>query len=175
MSTTASDQDAPYLRLFEQVAPEYQHRQKFVRSGEALATSDVYLKWYDISRQETPIPPELVAEAHSFLLSELETGSLPLKQEVGFAIHHQCASVHILYICTWRNENEVWETLYHKHLAEGGPFQQFERSTTTPTFCVWVLGIVSHEQQAWTRYLTSQRDNAAKHAYVQDQYTGPVE
>ena len=49
-----------------------------------------------------------------------------------------------------------------------------ERSSTTPTFCVWVLGAVWHEQQAWTRYLYSERDDAAKYAYVQDQMTGLV-
>ncbi|GCE28783.1 hypothetical protein KDA_42670 [Dictyobacter alpinus] len=166
--------EVPYLEMFGQVAPAYQHRQKQVMPREALSTAHVYLKWYDIYRQETPIPAELGAEARSFLLSELERGKLPLKDEVGFAIHHQCSSVYILYICSWRNENEVWETLYIKDLTTDGPFQKVRREDTTPTFCVWVLAAVWHEQQAWTRYLSSSRDDAAKHAYVQDQFEGLV-
>src|SRR6266566_1231239 len=43
-------------------------------------------------------------------------------------------------------------------------------SPTAPTFSVWVLGAVWHEQQAWTRYLYSQRDDPAKYAYAQDQF-----
>jgi hypothetical protein len=161
-------------RLFEQVAPAYQHRQKFAAPNDALISDNVYLKWYDIYREETPIPAPFVDEARSFLLSELAAGSLPLKNEIGFAIHHQCATVYILYICTWRNENEVWETIYIKDLAGDNVFRQLERSSTTPTFCVWVLGVVGYEQQAWTRYLSSPRDDAAKHAYLQEQMMGPV-
>ena len=174
MSEAESVQDISYLRTFEQVMPEYQHRQKFVKPGDALITSKVYLKWYDIYREELPISSELVSDARSFLLSEMETGNLQLNNELGFAIHHQCSNIYILYICTWRNENEVWETLYHKDLTGDGKFRVLERSSTTPTFCVWVLGAVWHEQQAWTRYLCSERDDAAKYAYVQDQMTGLV-
>ena len=174
MSKAEPVKDTPYLRMFEQVAPAYQHRQKFVKPGEALITSNVYLKWYDIYREETPIPSQLVDEARSFLLTELEAGTLPLKNEVGFAIHHQCSTVYILYICTWRNENEVWETIYVKDLTADSAFRLLERGSTAPTFCVWVLEVVWHEQQAWTHYLYSKRDDAAKHAYVQDQMTGLV-
>ena len=66
------------------------------------------------------------------------------------------------------------ETLYHKDLSGDSQFRVLERSSTTPTFCVWVLGAVWYEQQAWTRYLYSERDDAAKYAYVQDQMTGLV-
>jgi hypothetical protein len=174
MSKAEAVQDISYLRTFEQVVPDYQHRHKFVKPGDALIASKVYLKWYDIYREEVPISSELVSEARSFLLSEMEAGNLQLKNELGFAIHHQCSNSYILYICTWRNENELWETLYHKDLTGDGTFRVLERSSTTPTFCVWVLGAVWHEQQAWTHYLYSERDDAAKYAYVQDQMTGLV-
>ena len=35
-------------------------------------------------------------------------------------------------------------------------------STHRPTFCVWELGAVWHEQQAWSRYLRSSRDESAE-------------
>jgi hypothetical protein len=174
MSKTEPSLDTSYLHMFEQVAPTYQHRQKFIEPGDALTTSDVYLKWYDIYRQETPIPAQFVHETHSFLRSELDVGTLPLKNELGFVIHHQCSAVYILYICTWRNENEVWETIYSKDVNNDGPFQLLERGSTAPTFCVWVLGVVWHEQQAWTRYLYSKRDDVAKHTYIHDQIIGLV-
>jgi hypothetical protein len=166
--------DISYLRQFEQVVPEYQHRQKFAMPGDALITPYIYLKWYDLYREESPISAEFVQEARSFLLAELETGKLSLNNELGFVVHHQCATVSILYVCTWRNENELWETLYFRDLAGDGKFRLCERDATTPTFCVWVLGAVWHEQQAWTRYLYSQRDEVAKYAYVRDQMRGLV-
>jgi hypothetical protein len=56
-----------------------------------------------------------------------------------------------------------------------GPFHLFPQSGThRGTFCVWELGAVLHEQQAWIRYLYSARDDAARREYVADQYAGPV-
>jgi hypothetical protein len=174
MPEPESVQDISHLGRLEQVAPEYRHRQKFVKPGDALISPKVYLKWYDIYREEMPISSQLVHVARDFLLSEIETGKLPLENELGFLIHHQSADIYILYVCTWRNENEVWETIYFRDLKDGGDFRLLERGSTAPTFCVWVLGAVWHEQQAWTRYLYSQRDDAAKYAYLQDQMTGLV-
>jgi hypothetical protein len=46
--------------------------------------------------------------------------------------------------------------------------------THRPTFCVWELGAVWHEQQAWSRYLRSPRDAAARQAYLESCYEGAV-
>jgi hypothetical protein len=39
---------------------------------------------------------------------------------------------------------------------------------------VWELGAVCHEREAWTHYLLSARDKAAKDAYLHDSYSGVV-
>ncbi len=36
-----------------------------------------------------------------------------------------------------------------------------------PAFCVWELGAVCHEQDAWSRYLLSERDADARRAYLE--------
>lgn len=167
-------QDISYLDQFEQVDSAYQHRPKVARPAEALITSNVYFKWYNLSFADLPISRTDEDEARSFLLAELEAGNLPLSKEIGFAVHHRCSGSYNMYICTWRHENELWETLYTRDVQEGSKFHVIERKNTTPTFCVWVLGIVWHEQQAWTHYLGTRRDTAAKYAYVQDQMTGLV-
>jgi hypothetical protein len=41
-----------------------------------------------------------------------------------------------------------------------------------PTFCVWELFPVWHEQQAWLRFLSSARDQPAAHAWLHDLYVG---
>jgi hypothetical protein len=46
--------------------------------------------------------------------------------------------------------------------------------THIPTFCVWELGVVWHEQQAWSDFLRSPRGPASRKAYLHDTYDGEV-
>ena len=160
--------------LFKEVSPTYQHAPKWVQPAPALHTAQAYLKWYVIYPQALPIDTAQLTEAQTFLADEINAGRLALHHEVGFVVLHRCARVLIIYACTWRNDNEVWETLFHKDLTTNGSYQRLKREDTSPTFCVWVLPAVLHEQQAWTRYLQSTRDHAAQAAYLADQLIGPV-
>jgi hypothetical protein len=160
--------------LFSQVSSSYQHQHKSARPGPALETSDVYLKWSLIEPESLPITSAQVNEAQTFLLEELNSGRLKLSNEVGFVVQHRCAKVLILYVCTWRGDNEVWETLYHTVLQPQARYKVTQRENASPTFCVWVLPAVLHEQRAWVKYLESARDLVAQEAYLHDQFTGQV-
>jgi len=148
--------------------------QVYISAPLSRHNSNVYLKWYLIHPESLPIANDPIANAQAFLRSEVEAGRLALNNEVGFVVQHRCAELFILYVCTWRGNNEVWETLYHKDVTPGSHFKVFERENTSPTFCVWVLPVVLHEQKAWVRYLRSQRNAAAKDVYLNDQLTGLV-
>ncbi len=53
-------------------------------------------------------------------------------------------------------------------------FALFPREKThKPTFCVWELAPVWHEQQAWVRFLKSARDEAAAQAWLGDSIRRP--
>ena len=158
---------------FNQVSSDYRHYAKLIRPGPALITSDVYFKWLLIYPQSLPISEEQVDEAQTFLWEEI-VSSLELKDEVGFVVQHRCAEVLILYVCTWRSNNEVWETLYHRSIAPAAHYKKLARQDTSPTFCVWVLSAVAHEQRAWTRYLRSERGDEARAAYLSDQLSDEV-
>jgi hypothetical protein len=160
--------------MFNQVSADYRHVQKTVRPGPALVTTDTHLKWHLIQPESLPISEAQVLEAQTFLREELASGRLGLKDEVGFVVQHRTAEWLILYVCSWRGNNEVWETLYQQHLGSGVGYQVFQRENTSPTFCVWVLSAVAHEQQAWSRYLLSGRDQTAKEVYLSDQLAGTV-
>jgi hypothetical protein len=56
--------------------------------------------------------------------------------------------------------------------ADFGPFT-FD-SSHRGTFCVWELGVVWHEQQAWNRFLLSKRSPEDAALYLNDQHEGPV-
>ena len=71
-------------------------------------------------------------------------------------IFHLCGeSFYFLIVLTWRNQNEMWESLYGQDVAKGGGFQLIPQGTHLEVICVWELGAVVHERQAWTEYLMS--------------------
>jgi hypothetical protein len=62
-------------------------------------------------------------------------------------ILHRVGGAYLLIVSTWRNDNELWETVYFKDSGEFEltPFPE----TAEATYCVWEMGAVLHEQQAW--------------------------
>lgn len=159
--------------FFQQVEPSYQHYPKKVHPADALQTLEACLKWYLIYPEHLPISEEEREEAQRFVQEELSTGQLEMKNEVGFVVQHRTPEWMILYVCSWRGNNEIWETLYHKRLSAGG-YEMHRRKDTTGTFCVWVMAAVRHEQKAWSCYLRSGRDEAAQEAYLNDQLNDVV-
>ncbi len=160
--------------LFQQVSANYNHSDKQVQPASPLVGDGIYLKWYLVYPPARPFADADIRQAQAFVQQEIECGQLALKNQIGFVVQHRCASVDIFYVCSWRNDNEVWETLYTKAIDETGEFQQVQRDFTTGTFCVWVIPVVAHEQKAWRRFLVSARDEAAQRAYARDQLAGVV-
>jgi hypothetical protein len=163
----------------EQVAgvdPEYRHIEKVVHPEPSLALNGTILKWYDIASEEAPVPLALRALARRNLRDAAHDGALADLGELGFVILHRCGeSFYFLLVSTWRNENELWETVWAKNGDEDVFFRPWTADGShRPTFCVWELGAVSHERDAWSRFLCSPRDEAAKHAYLRDCYSGVV-
>lgn len=158
------------------VAADYVHGDKFITPGRGLVVGGTHLKWYDIAGPKAPVEPDIATLARNHLILENEYGALKLKGDIGFVILHRCGrEFYFLIVNTWANENEIWEQVYAKENAATPAFTLFPRQgPQLPTFCVWELGAVLHEQQAWRRYLYSSRDDAARRAYLSDQYEGPV-
>lgn len=154
------------------VKPGYEHVSKLVQPGPAIAVAGGLLKWYDIATSDKPVPAEVAALARE----ALESAAPRLDGELGFVILHRCGeSFYFLLISTWRNENELWETVWAKpgeHEPAFGPWPL--AAGHHPTFCVWELRAVCHEQVAWSRYLRSPRRANDMDAYLTDRYEGPA-
>ena len=152
------------------VAADYVHRDKLAIPREGLVVSRSRLKWSNIARSETPVPAGIEALARKFL------GNTEVRGDLGFVILHRCGEgFYFLLVSTWRNENELWETVYAKASAAKADFSLFTfDSSHRGTFCVWELGIVCHELQAWKRFLLSSRGLEDVALYLQDQHEGPV-
>ena len=157
------------------VGTGYRHATKEIEPAPAITLGETVLKWYDIAPADEPVPSHVLVLARGTLHVAAQDGALDLVDELGFVILHRCGeSFYFLIVCTWRNENEVWSTVFAKdedeHAFRPWPVEGAHR----PTFCVWELGAVWHEQQAWSRYLRSERHDEARHAYLHDTFAGEV-
>ncbi len=151
------------------IDPDYQHKFKQVRVSDPFVTSDALLKWYEVYPESQRAPNGIIQMAHAYLLqADLEARGM------GFILLHRCgADFYFLIICTWRNSNELWETVFYKNgeaMAEFAPFPR--NGDHKPTLCVWELVPVWHEQQAWVRFLRSQRDGKAALMWLSDCFEG---
>ncbi|HEV7488403.1 MAG TPA: hypothetical protein VGQ65_22230 [Thermoanaerobaculia bacterium] len=152
------------------VPDTYKHYPKRITPNDDLLLGGARLKWYDIHRAESRISDAVQKEARDFLRNDSD---LAIDGDLGFVILHRCGdSFFFLIVCTWRNANELWETTYAKD--GDAPFALFPKERHKPVFCVWELGAVIHEQQAWTNYLYSARDDEARRAWMADRFRGEV-
>ena len=158
------------------VQPDYDHVSKLVRPAESLMLDDALLKWYDVAPADARVSSGVRALARRSLRAGARSGTLELSGDLGFVVLHRCGeSFYFLLVSTWRNDNELWETVWAKDGEDAVLFRQWPiDSSHRPTFCVWELGAVDHERQAWSRYLRSARDDAARRAYLGDAYAGEV-
>ena len=158
------------------VRPDYRHVSKVIGPGPSITLGDAVLKWYDIAPADEPVPGALEVLARGSLHAAVESGALGLADDLGFVILHRCgASFYFLIVSTWRNDNEVWETVWAKNGEAEVAFRPWPREGThIPTYCVWELGAVWHEQQAWSRFLGSARGAAARKAYLRDTFEGEI-
>ena len=174
MSDTQVVEEIPDLASLGNVVPEgYEYYKKLVTPGKDLSLPNAYLKWYDIYRPGLEITQEQVVESRAFVAAEVER--LKFESELGFVLLHRAGPVLLLLLTTWRNTNELWESVYVKDVAraEGYAPVEFE-SSHRGTFCVWELGPIWHERHAWVRFLSSKRDEEAKLAYLNDRFSGLV-
>jgi hypothetical protein len=166
----------------EQLAPignvvhaGYRHVTKRISPGTPLILPDTYLKWYDLRREDQAIDPAATERARIFLTEEITGGRLPISGDLGFVIHHLSGDdTHLLLVCTWRDNNEMWETTYVKDTRRDRVFGPMAQTTHRGVICVWEFGVVAHEHEAWTRYLRSDRDTAAKRSYAESLCTGMI-
>ncbi|HTK24393.1 MAG TPA: hypothetical protein VL264_09190 [Gaiella sp.] len=155
----------------------YRHVAKHAQPASSVGLGAAVLKWYDLARPEDPVPAEVRALARGALDDAARVGELELGDGLGFVILHRCgaAGFHFLLVGTWRNDNELWETVWAKHDdADPGFHPWVAGDGHRPTFCVWELGVVAHERVAWAEYLGSPRDATARRAYLGDTFEGPV-
>jgi hypothetical protein len=167
--------DSAQLAALGNLPGSYRHVPKVVTPVMGLAVPGAYLKWYDINSEDAVIPPVTREAARDHVRSEASTGGLDLRDELGFVLLHRCGEAfYFLIVCTWREHNEMWQTVYERDGDGAFTPQAAAAPRHRPMQCVWELGVTSHERVAWSAYLRSAHDEAAKRAYLADVYAGEV-
>ncbi len=157
------------------VEAAYRHLTKEIAPAAPITLGESALKWYDIAPSDEPVPGPIRALARATLRGAVDSGAIDLDDDIGFVILHRCGEgFYFLLVSTWRNHNELWETVWARSDESAGFRPWRLEGTHRPTFCVWELGAVWHEQQAWSRFLRSERDADAREAYLEDSYAGEV-
>ena len=158
------------------VSPDYRHVTKSIAPGAVLELGRyATLKWYDIAAPGAPVPAEIGDLARQCLTDEVMGGAIEL-EGLGFVILHRCGDgFYFLIVGTWRNSNELWETVFYKDGDKMADFAPWPREGAhIPMLCVWELVPAWHERQAWVRFLASPRDEASARIWLGDRYAGPA-
>jgi hypothetical protein len=102
----------------------YRHAPKHVTPGEPLEKLALTLKWYAVHPEDRAVPGELTKLARDYLSNS------PLEARgFGFVILHRCGGdFYFLIVNTWRNNNELWETVFYKDGAAMAAFAPFPRN-----------------------------------------------
>ncbi len=171
MIPVTTSNDAP--NTTSPVREDFAYTQKLVRRVEDLVLSNAWLKWYEISRPGVDLG-DLGSEARQFLRDEVRQGRLRLEQRFGFVLLHHCSDVVFLIVLTWNNDNELWQTTFVRELDGNGGYERTTREVAghRPMLCVWELMPVSHERDAWVRYLRSGRGGRDLAAYKASTFEG---
>jgi hypothetical protein len=153
------------------ILSEYQHVEKSIVLADDLGLPGAHLEWYDIYLADRITPAEIWDETRMFLRSEVDAGRLEFRNELGYAMLHLDGDCYFLLVFVWRNVNEMWQVLYGRDESGFHPYPPKD-GALKPAQNIFELDATAHERRAWSRYLTSARDEAAKQTYLADRCTG---
>ena len=150
------------------VNPTYLHYEKAIRAHGIIRPNNSRLKLYDIARSDQPVVSSIRTLAQKILSPQSASLGVPCENELGFVLLHRCGEgFYFLLLCTWRENNELWKTVYYLDAQSMPDFAIFpQEEQHKGTFCVWEMHVVAHETQAWATYLRSDRAKANVDTYL---------
>ena len=157
------------------VPPGYRHEWRVATPQAPLVLPNAVFKWYHVHREGAAVSDDLDAEARAVIAEAMAAGAWDLSYGLDFALLHLSTAHAFLIAGVWRGHQEPWERIYAKDLASDGPFTRVDMNgEDAPPGCVWELGVTCHERMAWSRYLFSDRSEAAKRAWLEEVYEARV-
>ena len=141
----------------------YKHQSRTVRSRGLVTTPSLFLKLYSMAKDAHPTN-KTISDATRLLEREVAEGKIDPLTGLGFAI----LSEGMLNVARWDKEypivvkNQIYG--FEGSINSAKPLDIMD----VGSFCIWELGIVAHEKEAWKRFLDSERGKNEKCGYLSD-------
>ena len=152
-------------------APEYVHKPRHASPEGIIETPILVLKMYDLQLSGINNPLDA---ARRFLNYEIDAGNIKPLIGLGFAI----LSSDMLNVSRWDNQYPIVvnNQIYTFGPNSKRPFESAKRASIDEVgpFCIWELGIVNHEKEAWKEYLASERSEQDKRKYLANMIIGEL-
>ena len=154
--------------------PNYINNPKESIREDHFISKKMILKKYILTNQQNSfLNYGALFETDMFILREIREGKINPFSGLGFMI----LSENTLNLARWDEEipyllkNNVYSiNLEKKHIKILGMLERMEEGA----FCMWELGIVSHEKEAWKKYLNSSRKLKNKEEYLNTFFDGKL-
>ncbi|MFH1503129.1 MAG: hypothetical protein ABIE36_00530 [Candidatus Diapherotrites archaeon] len=148
---------------------DYKHQPRTVRPQGLITTPSLVLKLYSMAKDMHP-QNRTIRDTRRLLERDITEGKINPLTGLGFAI----LSEDMLNVARWDAEYPIVVKNQIYGFEESINSAQLLDTREVGSFCVWELGIVGHEKEAWKRFLDSQRGEAEKYHYLNDVIEGSL-
>ncbi len=108
------------------------------------------------------------AEAERILPTPAVTAT---RYGVGFLGVHDGRGGNFVFVDWWEHENELHHHVFFSMSADPGALRP--ATAADPIACVWDLGVVAHEREAWIRHVLA-ADIPDLDAYIEDRLDAEI-
>jgi len=147
----------------------YKHEPRTARAQGLVTNPKLVLKLYSMAKSLHPTE-RTIYYTGKILENKIDEGEIKPLIGLGFAI----LSEDMLNVARWDTEYPI----VLKNQIYG-----FERSVDSleplnindvGSFCIWELGIINHEKEAWKKYLQSEKSELDKEGYIKNFIEGKL-
>jgi hypothetical protein len=146
-----------------------------LRPVSALGTwrcGDWRIKKYTIAYRREAARQELIEAAEAAAARILPTpAATPVRYGVGFLGVHDGRGGNFVFVDWWEQENELHHHVLFSTATDPGSLRS--PTPADPIACVWDLGVVAYEREAWVRHVLA-ADVPDLDAYLEDQLDGEI-
>jgi hypothetical protein len=155
---------------FTDVRADYVHEPRIVKPQGLVVTRDCAIKLYSMMRTQEVNKRE-IEYVRRMIRDELDTGRIKRYSGAGFGI----LSEDVFNLARW-DINYPIVIMNDIYNYQDGKLKTAKLADVreTGSFCIWELGIVSHERDAWEKFLASERTEKDKIRYLDDFMKNPV-
>ena len=131
------------------------------------------LKLYGIAYGQEEPRPELIRAALGAVDSTLPgPAHAHAHSELGFLGIHDGRDSNFVFLCWWENENELQHRVFYS--PSDRPAQLRPATPQEPIACVWDLGVIAHEREAWIRHVLAKPGAPDRDGYLADALSGRI-